>query len=93
MVGGQSKLVVANIKIFGKTLGGVDLESGEFQFPVRVCVGCLVDFSSGDDPAVAGRDCNVQIGTGTATVVLPCAPGQDEATPCQLCSSFSELCR
>lgn len=91
---GDSKVVVANVKVFGKTLGGVDLESGEFQFPIRVCYGCLVDFSKGDDPATPGLDCNLPLqATGGAQTTLPCQAGQDETTPCQLCSSFSNFCK
>lgn len=83
----QSKLVVANIKVFGKTLGGVDLESGEFQFPIRVCNGCLISFTSGDDPATPGLDCNLPLtaASGGGAAQLPCAIGEDETTPCQLC--------
>jgi hypothetical protein len=101
---GDSRLVVANIKVFGKTLGGVDVETGEFQFPIHVCNRCLLDFSTGDDPAVEGRDCNLNANaggaaggaTGTAQVI-PCHPGQDELTPCQLCRDAppprGEACR
>jgi hypothetical protein len=92
---GDSKLVIANIKVFGKTLGGVDVESGEFQFPIRVCNGCLVDFTSGDDPATPGRDCNNNLSTtgSQGQTMLPCVAGQDEVTPCQLCRDFSNYCK
>jgi hypothetical protein len=89
--GTDSRLVIANVKVFGQTLGGVDLESGEFQFPIRICNGCLVDFSKGDDPANPGRDCNLPLTATGGTAVLPCLPGQDEPTPCQLCSS--DVCK
>ena len=86
----QTHLFIANIKAFGKTLGGVDLESGEFQLPIRVCNGCLVSFATGDDPAKDGIDCKLSLASaassGGSTTVLPCSPGQDESTPCQLCS-------
>jgi hypothetical protein len=93
--GAPAKLVVANAKVFGKTLGGVDLESGEFQFPIRVCNGCLLDFSTGDDLAVQGRDCNRTIDTtaGGGGSEPPCTPGQDENTPCQFCREFRRECR
>jgi hypothetical protein len=81
------KLVLANIKAFGTTLGGVDLESGTFQFPIRVCKGCSIVFA--DDPATPGVDCNLPLttagGSGASQVVIPCQPGQDEVTPCQTC--------
>jgi hypothetical protein len=87
VIGGPSKLVLANIKVFGKSLGGVDLESGEFQFPIRVCRGCLVSFATGDDPATQGVDCNLPL-EAQATTTLPCQTGQDEGLPCQLCRSL-----
>lgn len=77
-----SKLVVASIRVFGRTLGGVDVESGEFQFPITVCRGCLVSFVDGDDPAVDGKDCSIPL---SGTVPPPCELGQDEIFPCQLC--------
>jgi hypothetical protein len=95
---GQTKLVIANVKAFGKTLGGVDLESGEFKFPIRVCNGCLVSFLSGDDPATPGLDCNLPLSTqggsvGGITVGIPCITGQDELIPCQLCRETKAVCR
>lgn len=84
---GQTRLVTANIKVFGKTLGGVDLESGEYQLPIRVCNGCLISFASGDDPATPGVDCSLPLASSSSggTTSLPCFPGQDETTPCQTC--------
>lgn len=92
--GGGSKLVVANIKVFGRTLGGVDVESGEFQLPIRVCKGCLIDFTSGDDPAFDGVDCRLPLAEGGGgQTTAPCALGQDELTPCQLCAKALDACR
>ncbi|MBX3201582.1 MAG: hypothetical protein KF894_25825 [Labilithrix sp.] len=79
---GQTRLLVANIKVFGQTLGGVDLETGEFQYPIRVCNGCLVSFETGDDTTSQERDCSLPLGDNSQG---PCAIGQDEPTPCQLC--------
>lgn len=80
-----TKQVVLQVKAFGKTLGGIDLESGEFQFPLKVCNGCLV--SRVLDPALPNDACPATTGTGGGggTALFPCFPGQDEATPCQLC--------
>lgn len=91
------KQVIANIKIFGKTLGGIDLESGEFQFPIKVCFGCLVSFSGADDPAVTGTDCTLPPATGAGQVQQPCAYGQDEAISCTSCKqardpAVAEIC-
>ena len=84
----DAKLVLANIKVFGESLGGVDLESGEYQLPIRVCNGCLLSFAGYDDATVQGIDCNLAATastTTTASTVLPCSPGQDEATFCNEC--------
>lgn len=78
-----SRMLLLNVKVFGKTLGGVDVESGEYQVPIRVCNGCLVSFASGNDPAVSPQpNCAKAL---EATTLLPCAAGQDELVPCQLC--------
>lgn len=94
---GQPRLVIANVKVFGKTLGGVDVESGEFQFPIRVCNRCLISFATGDDPTTEPIDCPPSAptgGTGGGTQIQgPCQMGQDEAVPCELCRDFNEACR
>src|SRR5512145_673071 len=38
--------VIAEVKAFGKTLGGQEVESNVFRFPIDVCRGCLVTFPS-----------------------------------------------
>jgi hypothetical protein len=85
-----TRTIIANVKVFGKTLGGVDVETGEYQFPIKVCNGCLVDFTTGNDPAVQPNPNCAKAGTdttggGAATQNVPCNPGQDEITPCELC--------
>ncbi len=40
--------VVANIVVRGRTLGGDDIESGPFNFPVRVCYNCTCVEPFGD---------------------------------------------
>jgi hypothetical protein len=80
---GDTKLVVAHIAVFGRTLGGQDLESGEFQLPIRVCNGCLVSFAGANDPAAQTQpNCLAELQDQSA---FPCFPGQDEPTPCQYC--------
>lgn len=85
--------VLVNIKAFGRTLGGEDLESAEFQFPVTVCNGCLISFSNADDPATPAADCDRDLAAaGGSSATLPCNPGQDEGTPCQLCRNEWKIC-
>lgn len=79
-----SKLVIAHVKVFGRTTGGLDIESGEFQLPIRACNGCLVSFATGTDTAVALPNCAKALDSSSGTS-FPCNLGQDEAVPCQLC--------
>jgi len=85
---GVTKTVLINVKVFGTSLGGTEVESGEFQFPTQVCNGCLVDFSAGnEETAPTQPNCLKPVTTtgGAATTILPCRAGQDEVTPCSLC--------
>jgi hypothetical protein len=84
----MTKQILLQIKAFGKSLGGKDLESGEFQLPVQVCNGCLVDFTQGYEPTskTQPRNCDKVLGatTGGATTG-PCIIGQDLPVNCQIC--------
>lgn len=82
-----SKTLLIQIKVFGQTLGGTDVESGEFQLPMQVCNGCLVNFTGANDPEAAVQpNCNVPLDPTSTTNVIPCSAGQDELTPCQACA-------
>jgi hypothetical protein len=69
------------VKVFGRTLGGKDIESNELTYPIDVCNGCLVSF-----PSKA-----VELDTGNCThagateYTVPCIPGQDAPVPCTFC--------
>ncbi len=73
---GGTKKLVARFKVFGQTLGGQSVESNEAQFPIDVCLGCLVF-----RPADATCDQTADLGS----VVAPCVVGQDQAIDCRLC--------
>ncbi len=83
--------VLVNFKAFGVTGGGEDVESDEYTFPVSVCNGCLVDFSTGTDPAQPAPNCAKTAATSTE-LVFPCFKGQDQPVACQLCQD-NALCR
>lgn len=83
--------VLVHVKAFGRTGGGTDVETGEFQFPVAICRGCLVDFSSGTDPAQPLPNCAKSIAT-SSNVVFPCVLGQDQPVACQLCQG-NDACK
>ena len=81
-----TKTVLVNVRAFGKTNGGVDVESNDFQLVMQVCNGCLVTFPpTSVDPTKPLPNCAAPIDTTTTTTTLPCVPGQDEPTSCQLC--------
>ncbi|HHH28468.1 MAG TPA: hypothetical protein ENK57_09000 [Polyangiaceae bacterium] len=65
--------VVARIKVFGETLGGNDVETGVFDFPIQVCDGCIGCIEP--DP----MDCDGEIPTEAAA----CNVGQDYAADCR----------
>lgn len=71
-----TKKLVSRFKVFGQTLGGQSVESNEFQFPIDVCVGCLV-FRPADGDCANVAD--------LGSVKAPCIFGQDQAIDCRLC--------
>ncbi len=86
-----SKSVVVHV-----TLSGTDPATGsaasapEYQFPVRVCNGCLVSFETGNDPtAPVQPNC---LTPPRADVHRPCAMGQDEVVSCELCVGERPAC-
>ena len=87
-----SKTILINIKAFGTTLGGKDVESGEFQLPMQVCNGCLVDFSSGNDPTMPQPNCLKPAAMAQTASTAPCFRGQDEPVLCQSCLATRVAC-
>jgi hypothetical protein len=79
------------VKILGETLGGSEVESAEFGFPVTVCNGCLITFpTEADDPTIDGPDCKNTADGNSAE--QSCFPGQDGAIDCRLCASKLQIC-
>lgn len=97
VAGNNSLTVVAYVKFFGKTLGGDYIESNDFEFPVDVCSGCLVQFSSSDISCdYQAPNCYfAQVGTGMlsgGSTTVPCVFGQDTQIDCSQCLAYS-VCR
>lgn len=84
---GEPQTVIANVRAKASTFAGTEVKSGTFSFPIRVCNGCLVDFSAAYDQATKTYDCKKELLLGTGTV-LPCTTGQDEGIPCQFCQGL-----
>ncbi len=81
--------LVASVIVRGHTLGGNELETPEYQFPISVCSGCLVTFpGEADDPANPGPDCLLRSNVEQTACLL----GQDSAVDCRLCSASLPAC-
>lgn len=72
--------IVASVKVRGETLGGREIESGEFIFPVDVCYGCLIKYNNGQ--------CCLR--TPGESVPEACDLGQDRGVDCRAC--FVDVC-
>ena len=70
---------LAKVRVFGVTLGGQDVETGEFHFPIQVCSGCSLSFSA---ESLAAGQC---IPGDEASL---CRPGQDGPTDCSVCMAI-----
>ena len=60
--------VVSRVKIYGVTLGDIQVETGNWDFPIYVCAGCIACVC----PATADAD-----------YAKSCYPGQNEAVDCR----------
>ena len=78
--GRATKLAVVYVQFFGQTLGGQNITSDQFQYPVDVCNGCLVFIPP--NAATTNYCSGAVAGLGTAAA---CVPGQDQAIDCQKC--------
>jgi hypothetical protein len=95
---GLPAVVLAKIRVFGNTLGGTSVTSSEIDFPITVCVGCLVRYASTDAdmtlPTGSAYMCSTSASsTTTSTETPPCVRGQDLPFSCTLCSGSDDLCR
>jgi len=91
---GGTKTVVGYVKFFGHTLGGDYIESNEFEFPVDLCTGCLVQSASADiDPCYQNVNCRAALNGmgGASSQTVPCVQGQDTPVDCSQCLQLS-LC-
>ncbi|MBK7396640.1 MAG: hypothetical protein IPJ34_10155 [Myxococcales bacterium] len=79
---GPRKLILANVKVFGKTLGGTDVESLPVAIQIYACFGCSVVFpSDAAEATVGGPNC-----LKPSTQAKTCLVGV-EPTSCQDCSA------
>jgi hypothetical protein len=84
----RTRHLTAVVKVFGKTLGGTQIESGEWQFPLTICFRCLIAFPIGTSVSTTPPgDCDNGAPTGV-DVASPCNPGQDDTLDCRACKAL-----
>jgi len=85
---GGIKRLVTYVRFFGKTLGGLSIESNEFSFPVDVCAACLIRITQQDinpDPRLPQPNCFGNASGSSQNLPIPCFPGQDTSLDCSQC--------
>lgn len=75
---GQERTRVAQVKVFGETIGGVEVESAEFTYVIRVCKGCLVSV-----PAEARDEDGLCTLPTDQALEVPCQVGNDASIDCR----------
>lgn len=94
VIGAPGQIIV-RVSIFGTTLGGQQIESGEYDFPILVCDGCLVTYPA--DAADTDADpngpylCSSSVDSAQESTI--CTLGQDDLIPCTYCAAYSDICR
>jgi hypothetical protein len=79
---------VASVSVFGKTLGGLEVETAPHSFVIRVCEGCLINFPA-DAVSTTDQSC---FGSAEDADEPPCRLGQDEGVDCRICSGSNPYC-
>jgi hypothetical protein len=81
--------LVTYTRVYGYTLGGDYVESNEFEFPVDVCAGCLIQFAPQDvSPNLPAPNCANAQTNGTSSLPVPCELGQDFTIDCSQCVGY-----
>jgi len=89
---GQIATRVAEVVVFGKTLGGLEFESSPLTYVIQVCMGCLIRYSA---DALAADNTGAVLCTANLDQAeqVPCFPGQDEPVDCRACTAGNPYCR
>lgn len=83
---GTSLTINLRVKFFGVTAAGREVDSNEFNYPVELCYGCLLNFppeAIDQDHAVLPNCRNIDEFESGGTETL-CLTGQDEVVDCRL---------
>jgi hypothetical protein len=79
---------IAEVIVFGRTIGGLEIESSPFSYVIRACEGCLIEFPVAAYEAMTGS-CTAG---ATEDIASPCRFGQDDSVDCRLCSGSNPAC-
>ncbi len=88
---GPEGQIIARIKILGTTLGGQEIESGEFDYPITLCNGCLVSYPA--ESLDASGDVCVGGDSMTGQMQTVCSLGQDAPVDCSMCAAYNDACK
>jgi hypothetical protein len=79
---------VAQISVFGKTIGGLEIESAPFSYVIYICEGCIVNFPS---EALNPETLSCEP-TNDDSPAGGCNFGQDDAVDCRSCYTANPYC-
>lgn len=82
---GASTDVIASVIIYGRTLGGQEVQTGEFQFPITVCRGCQCALPTDDTGADSS---GVFLTCGRSDYPYACVDTTSDQAQAQCCSTF-----
>jgi hypothetical protein len=81
--GTVGEVVNVTVRVYGTTLGGEQIESGDISFPIYICQDCLISYpADAADPTATGYVCS---SNGETAIEPPCNLGQDDLIDCRLC--------
>lgn len=88
------RTLVSKVRVFGRTLGGSDVQSNEFTYVVSLCNGCTISFSpANQDNTQPGPNCLLAAqATQTMVNTVPCTVGQDFPINCADCLTSHQAC-
>lgn len=79
----ESRDFVTYVKLHGRTSGNKEVVTDEFQYPIRVCNGCLVTFPPASrDASIARPNC---LSAEQPDEEAPCSIGSDDRVDCRFC--------
>jgi hypothetical protein len=84
---GPDGQIIARIQVLGTTLGGQEIESAEFDYPITVCDGCLISY-----PAESLTEGICTGGATESETQTVCFLGQDSPVDCSYCAAYNQAC-